>query len=99
VRLVSEEYAPGGPFEKAAQWLDANAARFGFFRPYRGLSSGVQAEPWHFSFAPSAELARKRLSVALLREVIGAVNLSGKDAVLARLEEIVSRYVNSIDLP
>jgi LAS superfamily LD-carboxypeptidase LdcB len=99
VRLVSEEYAPGGPFAKAAQWLEANAARFGFFRPYRGISSGVQAEPWHFSFAPTAEQARKNLGVAVLREVIGGVNLSGKEAVLTRLEEIVSRYVNSIDLP
>jgi LAS superfamily LD-carboxypeptidase LdcB len=99
VRLVSEEYAAGGPFANAATWLEANAARFGFFRPYRGIRSGVQAEPWHFSFAPAAEQARKNLSVALLREAIGEANLSGKEAVLARLEEIVSRYVNSIDLP
>ncbi len=99
VRLVSEEYAPGGTFAATARWLEANAARFGFFRPYRGIRSGVQAEPWHFSFAPAAEQARKNLSVALLREVIGAANVSGGEAVLARLEEIVSRYVNSIDLP
>jgi LAS superfamily LD-carboxypeptidase LdcB len=99
VRLVSEEYAPGGPFAAAAEWLEAHAARFGFFRPYRGICSGVQAEPWHFSFAPAAEQARKNLSVGLLREVIGQSGISGKDAVLARLEEIVGRYVNSIDLP
>ena len=99
VRLVAEEYAPGGPFAAAAEWLEANAARFGFFRPYRGISSGVQAEPWHFSFAPAAEPARKSLTVALLRGVIGEASLSGKEAVLARLEEIVGCYVNSIDLP
>ena len=99
VRLVAEEYAPGGPFAAAAEWLESNAARFGFFRPYRGISSGVKAEPWHFSFAPAAEQARKNLTVALLREAIGEASMSGKQAVLARLEEIAGRYVNSIDLP
>jgi LAS superfamily LD-carboxypeptidase LdcB len=99
VRLVTEEYAPGGPFAAAAAWLEANASRFGFFRPYRGILSGVQAEPWHFSFAPVAEEARRHLSVALLREALGEAGLSGKQAVLARLDEIVARYVNAIDLP
>jgi LAS superfamily LD-carboxypeptidase LdcB len=99
VRLVTEEYAPGGPFSAAAEWLEIHAGRFGFFRPYRGICSGVQAEPWHFSFAPAAEQARKNLTPALLREVLGQADMSGKDAVLARLEDIVGRYVKSIDLP
>jgi LAS superfamily LD-carboxypeptidase LdcB len=99
VRLVPEEYASGGPFAAAAQWLEANAAHYGFFRPYRGLRSGVQPEPWHFSFAPVAEQARRHVSAALLRTVLAEVALSGKERVLARLEEILSRYVNSIDLP
>jgi LAS superfamily LD-carboxypeptidase LdcB len=99
VRLVSEEYARGGVFAAAAEWLEANASRFGFFRPYRGIRSGVQAEPWHFSFAPVAEAARRHFSVPLLSAALGEAGLSGKQAVLARLEEIVARYVNSIDLP
>ena len=99
VQLVSEEYSTGGPFGAAALWLEANAARFGFFRPYRGIRSGVQAEPWHFSFAPVAEGARRNFSVPLLKAALGEAGLSGKQAVLARLEQIVARYVNSIDLP
>jgi LAS superfamily LD-carboxypeptidase LdcB len=99
VQLVSEEYSTGGPFGAAALWLEANAARFGFFRPYRGIRSGVQAEPWHFSFAPVAEGARRKFSVPLLQAALGEAGLSGKQAVLARLEQIVARYVNSIDLP
>jgi LAS superfamily LD-carboxypeptidase LdcB len=99
VRLVTEEYALGGPFAAAAEWLETHAVRFGFFRPYRGIRSGVQAEPWHFSFAPAAEQARKYLNLPLLHEAIGQADMSGKDAVLARLEEITSRYVNAIDLP
>jgi LAS superfamily LD-carboxypeptidase LdcB len=99
VRLVAEEYAPGGPFAAAALWLEEHAAKFGFFRPYRGVRSGVQPEPWHFSFAPVAELARRHLTAALLRAALAEAALRGKEAVLARLEEILSRYVNSIDLP
>jgi LAS superfamily LD-carboxypeptidase LdcB len=99
VRLVPEEYASGGPFAAAALWLEEHAAHYGFFRPYRGVRSGVRPEPWHFSFAPVAEQARRQLSAALLRAVLGEVALSGKAAVLARLEEILSRYVHSIDLP
>jgi LAS superfamily LD-carboxypeptidase LdcB len=99
VRLTPQEFAPGGPFAKLAGWLDANAARFGFFRPFRGVLSGVQPEPWHFSFAPIAENARRALSPAVLREAIAAAPLLGKEEVLARLNELHARYVARIDWP
>jgi LAS superfamily LD-carboxypeptidase LdcB len=99
VRLVPEEFVGGGPFAPLSAWLDEHAPRFGFFRPFRGIRSGVQAEPWHFSFAPLAEPARRALSPALLRETIAAAALAGKEAVLAQLEELHARYVDSIDWP
>ncbi len=61
-KLTQQEFAPGGPFAPLAEWLDIHAPRFGFFRPFQGMRSGVQPEPWHFSFAPIAELARRALS-------------------------------------
>jgi LAS superfamily LD-carboxypeptidase LdcB len=99
VQLTSEEFAAGGPFAALAEWLEANAARFGFFRPFRGVLSGVQPEPWHFSFAPIAENARRALTPAVLREAIAAAPLLGKEEVLARLEELHARYVANIDWP
>ena len=61
-RAVASDYqvqfVPGGIRAAAARsrrsriGLRRNAPRFGFFRPFRGVLSGVQAEPWHFSFAP-----------------------------------------------
>ena len=39
------------------------------------------------------------MSAALLRATLAEVALCGKEAVLLRLEEILSRYVNAIDLP
>lgn len=99
VQLIAAEYAPEGPFGPLATWLEANAARFGFFRPFRGVLSGVEPEPWHFSFAPVAEPARRALTPALLREALCAAPLAGKDEVLAQLEDLHARYVASIDWP
>jgi LAS superfamily LD-carboxypeptidase LdcB len=98
-QLTPEEFAPAGPFAPLAEWLETNAARFGFFRPFRGVLSGVQPEPWHYSFAPVAEIARRGLSVAVLREAIAAAPLLGKDAVLEQLDELHRRYVAKIDWP
>ena len=84
---------------RLAEWLEVNAARFGFFRPFRGELSGVQPEPWHFSFAPIAEKARRSLGPAVLRAAIAGAPLLGKEAVLARLDELHARYVATIDLP
>jgi LAS superfamily LD-carboxypeptidase LdcB len=98
-QLVPAEFAAGGPFAALDQWLEVNAAHFGFFRPFKGLRSGVQPEPWHYSFAPIAEPARKRLGVEVLRTALAAAPLAGKDQVLARIEELHHRYVVRIDWP
>jgi LAS superfamily LD-carboxypeptidase LdcB len=99
VKLTREEFAPGGPFAALDLWLATHAARFGFFRPFQGVRSGVQPEPWHFSFAPIAEKARRRLSPGILRAAIAAAPLLGKDVVLQHLDELHARYVATIDLP
>jgi len=98
-QLTADEYAASGPYAPLAAWLEANAGRFGFFRPFRGVLSGVQPEPWHFSFAPIAEDARRSLTPAVLRAALTEAPLLGKEHVLARLDELHSRYVASIDWP
>ncbi len=99
VQLTPEEFEPGGPYAALSAWLAGNADRFGFFRPYRGVRSGVQPEPWHFSFAPVAENARRALTPAVLRKAIAAAPLLGKEEVLARVDELHARYVAAIDWP
>jgi LAS superfamily LD-carboxypeptidase LdcB len=99
VQLTPEEFVRGGPFAPLGDWLERNAARFGFFRPFRGVLSGVRPEPWHFSFAPVAENARRALSPAVLYRAIAAAPLLGKEEVLARLDELHARYVANIDWP
>jgi len=98
-KLTREAFAPGGPFAPLAEWLDTHAARFGFFRPFQGVRSGVQPEPWHFSFAPIAETARRALRPEVLAEAIAGAPLLGKELVLAHLDELHGRYVAAVDLP
>jgi LAS superfamily LD-carboxypeptidase LdcB len=98
-QLTAAEYAAEGPFGRLAHWLQDNGPRFGFFRPFRGVLSGVQPEPWHFSFAPLAEPARRALTCGMLHGALEDAPLLGKECVLARLDELHSRYVACIDLP
>lgn len=99
IDLSSAQFAPGGPFAPVSAWLEANAARFGFFRPYRGIRSGVQAEPWHWSFAPVSIGATRDLGAAVLREALEAAPLAAKEVVMDRLAELHARYVAGIDWP
>ncbi len=99
VKLTREEFAPGGPFARLDGWLRSHAARFGFFRPFQGVRSGVQPEPWHFSFAPIAEKARRGLSPQVLRAAISAAPLLGKEVVFQHFDVLHARYVATIDLP
>jgi LAS superfamily LD-carboxypeptidase LdcB len=99
IKLTREEFAPGGPLAHLDRWLTVHAPRFGFFRPFQGVRSGVQPEPWHFSFAPIAETARRRLSPQVLRNALVDAPLLGKEIVLDQLEELHARYVATIDLP
>jgi LAS superfamily LD-carboxypeptidase LdcB len=98
VQLVGEEFAAGGPFAALNHWLEQHAMRFGFFRPFRGLRSGVQPEPWHYSFAPVAETARRVLTVEVLAAALGSAPLEGKSLVLERIDELHERFVARIDL-
>jgi LAS superfamily LD-carboxypeptidase LdcB len=99
IQLTQDEFAPEGPFAALAGWLQTHAARFGFFRPFRGELSGVAPEPWHFSFAPIAEFARRQLTTGVLEAALASAPMLGKELVLARLDELHARYVASIDLP
>jgi len=98
-KLTRQAFAPGGPFAPLAAWLEAHAARFGFFRPFQGVRSGVQPEPWHFSFAPIAETARRALRPEILAQAIAGAPLLGKELVIAHLDELHGRYVATVDLP
>lgn len=99
VQLVPAEYGSAGIFAPLTAWLDANMGRFGFFRPYRTDRGGVSPEPWHLSYAPVSVPALESLSLSTLRQVLDASAIAGKAHVLARLPEIYTRFLLSIDAP
>jgi len=99
VRLLPEEYFPGGPFEHLGRWLEENIESFGFFRPYRTDRGGVSPEPWHLSYAPVSLQALHSLTVPALRAAIEESEIDGKQLLLERLDMIHERYVASVDGP
>lgn len=99
VQLVPAEYASGGIFARLSAWLDANMSSFGYYRPYRIDHGGVSPEPWHLSYAPVALPALESLSMPMLRRVLAASSIAGRIQVLARLPEIYTRYLLSVDAP
>ncbi|HEY4368098.1 MAG TPA: M15 family metallopeptidase [Steroidobacteraceae bacterium] len=99
VELTPREYAPDGIFSRLSLWLDANMANFGFFRPYRTDRGGVSPEPWHLSYAPVSLPALESLSLSALRQVLDASSIAGKPHVLARLPEIYTRFLLTVDRP
>ncbi len=69
------------------------------FAPIGACVSGVQPEPWHFSFAPVAESAAPRLSPQVLQDghCRGAADWA-RTWCWSSLEELHARYVAAIDL-
>lgn len=99
VRLLPDEYRPGGVFHRLAQWMDANIGRFGFFRPYSRYRGGMFAEPWHLSFAPVSVPALAALTPDVVAEAVALSDILGKRAVLGRLSEIFERHVLNVAQP
>jgi LAS superfamily LD-carboxypeptidase LdcB len=99
VELLPSEYAVDGIFARLSAWLEANMQRFGFFRPYRSDRGGVSPEPWHLSYAPVSLPALESLSLSMLRQVLDASTIAGKSHVMARLPEIYTRFLLTVDGP
>jgi LAS superfamily LD-carboxypeptidase LdcB len=99
VQLVPAEYAADGVFARLGGWLDANMARFGFYRPYGSVGCGAGVEPWHLSYWPVSAAALESLSLPVLRAAVAASGMLGKAQVLERLPEIYTRFVLAVDPP
>jgi LAS superfamily LD-carboxypeptidase LdcB len=97
--LTVAEFTGSGPFVRLNEWLAANLANHGFFRPYTTDRGGVHPEPWHLSHGPISGPALRGLTLDVLREAVEQGELAGREHVLAQLPEIHDRYVLSVDTP
>ena len=99
VRLLPEEYVPGGVFERLALWMDENLGRFDFFRPYDRDRGGVYPEPWHISYVPVSSRALSTLTPEVVAEALREEQVLGKELVLERMPEIWQTYVTNVAAP
>lgn len=97
VKLDTAEFSMSGVFHRLDKWLELNAQTFGFFRPYKGIKSGYQAEPWHISYRTQAQQFLSLLKPDDLRCIIEKSDIEGKTEVLEQLPFIFERYVYLID--
>ncbi|NMH58781.1 M15 family metallopeptidase [Alteromonas ponticola] len=91
--LVVSEYAKLGPCYELACWLNENAGKFGFFRPFEVYTGGVAEEPWHLSHQRTASNFEKVRNRQALKDVLINSDIRGKDAIIRRLDELFERYV------
>ena len=97
-QLHPSEFAPDGVFSRLSGWLDSNAARFGFYRPYATDRGGVMPEPWHLSYAPIAARALASLTLETLRTALSEASvLEGRNRVLEALPGLYERFVLNVE--
>ena len=77
LKLEEHEYANGGIFYPLTLWLDKNAHKFGFERPYPKGHKKPLYEPWHFSFMPVAKLFSLQFSKINLKDFKKEIDFLG----------------------
>lgn len=78
------------------RWLDANAARFGFYRPYDRDRGGVKPERWHLSYGPVASAYLEAYTRDVFDGVLAEPRLRLGDALRRRRDDLYARYVLGI---
>jgi LAS superfamily LD-carboxypeptidase LdcB len=79
--LLQRDFRAGGCFHTFDLWLESNAGRFGFYRPYQGQGP-TQAEPWHLSFQQLGARAEKLMNRTIVIESLRGSNILGFEAIL-----------------
>lgn len=96
INSLSPAYFKSGKGKKELDWLEANAEKFGFCRPYAGKGvlrqTGYEDEAWHWSYQP--------LSAPLLNAYMRLIDyghLNGfKGADQAKTIRAIEDYVNGV---
>jgi len=95
--LQAKHFHGPGPFCKLKDWLNNNAANFGFYEVYTNNANrkGFKYEPWHLSYAPASKemlVAYRELDVKqiLLKEkLLGAEHFTDSFITKYSIENIL----------
>lgn len=96
LQLINAEYQVAGPCFKMQQWLDSNAADYGFYRPFQPHLSGTSPELWHYSYYPVAEPWRCQYNTEHLAKILTDSDIRLKRPILEQLPALVQRYVKTV---
>jgi len=90
---VEPEYFETAEGLAVFNWLEENAARFGFFRPYNeGRSRGYQPEKWHWTYQPMSSQV-----LAEFQELIKPGDLQGYEGAGDLPPSLYEDYVLGIN--
>lgn len=74
INSFTNTYFETGQGKNEFDWLQANASKYGYCRPYTKLgsdrTSGYQEEKWHWSYRPVADLCTQFAEINLTDEMI-----------------------------
>jgi len=84
--LLTKKFHGNGPYSNLRKWMEANAEKFGFLKPYNQdpKRKGFLYEPWHYSYAEksismlNAYLEMDAISLIKDRDLLGADLLDSK---------------------
>lgn len=93
LQLIPSEYQADGPCHALHSWLTRYCGDFGFYFPFQAGLSGVSPEPWHLSYYPKANDYLAAFDPQSLATILSQQPIALKNAILARLEHLVSHYV------
>ncbi|MEY4475834.1 MAG: hypothetical protein RL248_1601 [Pseudomonadota bacterium] len=93
LQLEPWEYDAGGYFYSLNQWISANMAEFGFYRPFTEDHGGIAAEPWHLSYRPLAKAAEHLLTPEILLQAWQSRDVAGSEWLSSHLPMIFSRFI------
>tara|TARA_B100001778_G_scaffold114795_1_gene94139 strand:- start:420 stop:1145 length:726 start_codon:yes stop_codon:yes gene_type:complete len=81
--LLTEKFHGDGPYSELRVWLEENASKFGFLRPYSNNieRKGFNYEPWHYSYAPIAIPMLKAYLKLDLNRLLVPENLKGSQYI------------------
>lgn len=95
LQLEPWEYEPDGYFADLSEWLADNLQKFDFILPFMQIekSKEVGCEPWHISYLPPAEQARRQFTPEILISSWKEEDIAGKNCLIKNLNEIFARFM------
>ncbi|TDQ59780.1 LAS superfamily LD-carboxypeptidase LdcB [Mesocricetibacter intestinalis] len=94
LQLEPWEYERGGYFFELSEFLNEALARFDFTLPFINVSERLEIgrEPWHISYLPVAEAARRQFGPELLAAAWQDEEIAGKATLISHMDDIFERF-------